>query len=134
MLEKLPFLLGYGVYCQNGGSEKIFFQFLTSCKKCSDAGKIQIAPFKKQQCFTRKNSRCQGYLEQSLSPTVTSNEYFCSWENQVWQLSPVLSLLCGSFWHKEDNVMSAFSLPHLFKGESDFLQNARYVQSYITQA
>ena len=30
MLGKLPFVLGYGVYCQNGGSEKIFFQFLTS--------------------------------------------------------------------------------------------------------
>ena len=39
MLGKLPFVLGYGVYCQNGGSEKIFFQFLTSCKKCLDAGK-----------------------------------------------------------------------------------------------
>ena len=40
MLGKLPFVLGYGVYCQNGGSEKIFFQFLTSCKKCLDAGKL----------------------------------------------------------------------------------------------
>ncbi len=40
MLGKLPFVLGYGVYCQNGGSKKIFFQFLTSCKKCLDAGKI----------------------------------------------------------------------------------------------
>ena len=43
MLGKLPFVLGYGVYCQNGGSEKIFFQFLTSCKKCLDAGKIIFA-------------------------------------------------------------------------------------------
>ena len=42
MLGKLPFVLGYGVYCQNGGSEKIFFQFLTSCKKCLDAGKGNI--------------------------------------------------------------------------------------------
>ena len=40
MLGKLPFVLGYGVYYQNGGSEKIFFQFLTSCKKCLDAGKL----------------------------------------------------------------------------------------------
>ena len=42
MLGKLPFVLGYGVYCQNGGSEKIFFQFLTSCKKCLDAGKDKV--------------------------------------------------------------------------------------------
>ena len=42
MLGKLPFVLGYGVYCQNGGSEKIFFQFLTSCKKCLDAGKLDL--------------------------------------------------------------------------------------------
>ena len=44
MLGKLPFVLGYGVYCQNGGSEKIFFQFLTSCKKCLDAGKDTCRP------------------------------------------------------------------------------------------
>ena len=42
MLGKLPFVLGYGVYCQNGGSEKIFFQFLTSLKKCLDAGKCNF--------------------------------------------------------------------------------------------
>ena len=42
MLGKLPFVLGYGVYCQNGGLEKIFFQFLTFWKKCLDAGKNNI--------------------------------------------------------------------------------------------
>ena len=90
MLGKLPFVLGYGVYCQNGGSEKIFFQFLTSCKKCLDAGKDR---------FLRKNfhSRKKSYMlcaELSRCPTVIPS-VSCTW-TKITSLSDFVAIL--SVW------------------------------------
>ena len=69
MLGKLPFVLGYGVYCQNGGSEKIFFQFLTSCKKCLDAGNVSF-------------SRLHEFKADSLPPlTVPQLKAINMWES-----------------------------------------------------
>ena len=81
MLGKLPFVLGYGVYCQNGGSEKIFFQFLTSCKKCLDAGKSKWATL----TLGSKEKGPNGLLSERMPQETSSLQNFVLHNQGAWE-------------------------------------------------